>query len=120
VLGLDIAVQHYLVATFAESESEIYILDRGYRELLTVKAAVRNKNTATHSTQPGPKSRRVASGVLVHEMMLEIFVLRKEILLCWFVVVRTEKCRYLWPAFEPVGNEAERVGLHNDIRVDEH
>ena len=118
VLPLQLRLDPDRMAPLPQPHAQLDVLDRRLGIAFGVEAADAPERVGTNGAAPGPEGLRRALGADVVVAMREVLVLREEVRRCRELVVGAEHRRGPGPR-ERVPEHARRVGVHDDVRVDE-
>lgn len=119
VFDLQPTVERDLASHAAQPVTEFDVFHRRLRVSLCVKPADGFEGFAAHRPAPGPEGCGLGRCTLMHEVMLQVLVLRDEVRLGGRVVVRAEHRCDVGSRAEECDSATECVALHDDIRIDE-
>ena len=117
--ALDGRVEHDPRAAGDEPGTQVDVFDRRVREAFAVEAARRQERVAADRAQPGPERARRAGSPVV-DVVVQQVAERRDGAAGRGVVVGPEDGGQAGVVRERRADAGERVGVHLDVRVDEH
>ena len=117
---LDLGPQQDVMAERRHAMAELDVLDLRSRERPFVVHADRHEHVATNAAAAAPERLGVARLLRVREVVEQVAVLRHELAALRLRLVRAEHRAHLRTRRHRCRDAAERVGVDDDVGVDEH
>ena len=119
MLYLKLFIEEYSVPLTPHPVPELYILDRGLRELHPVEAAHLQEYVLFYGAAPRPERARVAAGFLVYVVMKKVPVLRQEIRRGRLCIIRAEHGGYIRILRESLDDMRYSIAPYQHVGIDE-